>query len=225
MHLTDYYLRVLGPLFFITVLGFSHTSSAQVSIDTTWTMSDFVHDIMLGQGTEVSNITYNGEPAETYISPHCGYLTTANSPFPIAEGVAMSTGRADRMTQMTLGVAVFENFQDDPDLEVIAGVPVNNCAVLEFDFVADSTLFSLDYVFASEEYPHFTCSLFNDAFGVFLSGPGLQGPFTNNAENIATIPGTEIPVAINTINAGLPMPPGLPNPCLEANPNYQNDSI
>jgi hypothetical protein len=45
-------------------------------------------------------------------------------------------------------------------------------------------------VFASEEYNEFAGSAFNDIFAFFLNG-----------ENIALIPGTNIPVSINNINA------------------------
>jgi hypothetical protein len=46
-------------------------------------------------------------------------------------------------------------------------------------------------VFASEEYPEFVGSAFNDVMAVSVNGV-----------NCATVPGTGEPVAINTINAG-----------------------
>jgi len=64
-----------------------------------------------------------------------------------------------------------------------------------------------NYIFASEEYNEYVCGSVNDAFGFFLSGPGLMGPYTNNAVNLATIPnptidGAFIPVTINSVNNG-----------------------
>ena len=52
-------------------------------------------------------------------------------------------------------------------------------------------------MFGSEEYGSFTCSNFNDVFGFFISGPGYVVP-----KNIALIPGTAIPVCINSVNCG-----------------------
>jgi hypothetical protein len=91
--------------------------------------------------------------------------------------------------------------------------------IIEADAVA------FNYVFASNEYPGFTCSDFNDVFGLFISGPGIDGPYSNGAENIATIPNSDIPIAINTINSGEASFPGNESNCEDANPNWQDDSI
>ena len=60
-----------------------------------------------------------------------------------------------------------------------------------FDFVAESESVSFNYVFASTEYSSFTCTSYNDIFGFFLSGPGITGPYSNNAVNLAYIPDPE----------------------------------
>jgi gliding motility-associated-like protein len=88
----------------------------------------------------------------------------------------------------------------DTDLANLINEPVSDlfdaCA-LEFDILAPADTIVFSYVFGSEEYPDFVCSQFNDAFGLFISGPGIAG-----LKNIALIPGTTQPVSINSINNG-----------------------
>jgi uncharacterized repeat protein (TIGR01451 family) len=63
-----------------------------------------------------------------------------------------------------------------------------DAAVLEFDFVPASSTVSFRYVFASDEYNEFV-GLINDVFAFFIDG-----------QNVALVPGTSTPIAINTVN-------------------------
>lgn len=80
----------------------------------------------------------------------------------------------------------------DPHLQTIA-TNIRDVCWLEFDFVPIGDSINFDYVFASTEYWSFSCSSFNDPFGFFIWGPGI-----NNFQNIALIPGTNIPVTVNS---------------------------
>ncbi|WP_165836319.1 choice-of-anchor L domain-containing protein [Taibaiella soli] len=76
-----------------------------------------------------------------------------------------------------------------------SGQSTNDGCSLEFDFNPAGDTVKFDYVFGSDEYPGFACSSFNDVFGFFISGPGIVG-----RKNLALVPGTTIPVSINSIN-------------------------
>ncbi len=88
----------------------------------------------------------------------------------------------------------------DAYLESLAQNAVFDAVGLEFDFVPLDSIISFRYVFASEEYCEFVGSQYNDVFGFFVEGPGLNGSFPNGAVNVATLPGSEEYVSINTIN-------------------------
>jgi len=107
----------------------------------------------------------------------------------------------------------------DPDLNMLSSPsPTYDKCVLEFDFVTIGDTVKFDYIFASEEYPSFTCSSFFDVFGFFISGPGITGPYSNNSKNIALVPGTNCPVGVNTINASTANPCGsVVSPCAPPN--------
>ena len=106
-------------------------------------------------------------------------------------------------------------------------------ASIQFSFVAPGDSVKFDYIFASKEYTSYTCSSFNDVFGFFLIGQGINGQPLWNANgtpnidtvNLAVIPGTTTPVAVNTINQGFPSGSWPASNCSSANPNYVTNSV
>jgi len=212
----------------------SQSIQAQLVVDNTLTVEQLVNDILLGEGVTASNITFNGEPGNT-VHVQVGSFDSENSNVPIIEGVLMATGN--------INVAVGPNTQGgasdgtgytpqlfDPDLAQALGADttaIRDQTIIEFDFTASADSLRFNYVFASEEYNEYVCGTVNDVFGFFLSGPGISGPYSNEAENIALIPDTDIPVSINTVNLGVPgsTTGGDPTNCENLDPNWQDNSV
>jgi hypothetical protein len=89
-------------------------------------------------------------------------------------------------------------FQWLPELnDLNNGDSVIDANVMQFDFIPKGPFISLNYVFASEEYPANACKSPNDVMGIFLSKPGQSW-----IQNLALVPGTNIPVGVNTVNNG-----------------------
>ncbi|MCD6659285.1 MAG: choice-of-anchor L domain-containing protein, partial [Lentimicrobium sp.] len=131
-----------------------------------------------------------------------GYFEKGTSSFPLEEGLILSTGRISS----AMGPNNHSGYTDkmvsnasDPDLHTITNQTMYDAAVLEFDFVPAGNVVEFKYVFASEEYLEYVHTAFNDAFGFFLSGPGISGTYTNNAVNLAVLPNGEA-VTINNIH-------------------------
>lgn len=152
--------------------------------------AELISEVFLGDCLEASNITYTGSPEQI------GTFSNGTG-IGIEEGIILTTGDislapgpnstgSDSHSAFSAGNAL---------LTGLAGMPTNDAAVFTFDFTASTDAVSFTYVFASEEYPEFVCSSFNDVFGFFVSGPGYA-PNTN----IATVPGTNVPVAIDNVN-------------------------
>ncbi len=199
-------------LFFIGIfIGYS--SSAQLQITSVSNAQALVQRL-LGQGITVSNITLTGSPLAT------GFFNNiSGTKIGIDSGIVLTNGRAksnrlsnaigldgDGITPAYPSPAAFASYQQfplttasgDSDLAKQINVPVNNthdACILEFDFVPLGDSIKFNYVFSSEEYPDFSCDIYNDAFAFFISGPGFLGK-----KNIAIIPGTNAPVTINNIN-------------------------
>ena len=178
-----------------------------------------VNDILLGNGVEASNHTYQGD------SIQIGFFDGTASNLGLNSGIVMSTGDISILDPDFAGFGDFIDVNPpvtDPDLlDVANSVPaligqnfvvqdINDVAVLEFDFIPSSDTVTFQYVFASQEYFAFENSQYNDVFGFFISGPGIVGPyaspaaFPNGSINIATIEddnGVVMPVTISSVNA------------------------
>lgn len=118
-------------------------------------------------------------------------------------GIILATGDVNAAQGPNLSegwTGQFNDTNEDPYLKRLSnGVLFDNVGI-EFDFVPQKEVVSFRYVFASEEYCEFVGSIFNDVFGFFVSGPGINGPFENGAINVALIPETNDLVAINSVN-------------------------
>ena len=204
---------------------------AQLILDNTQTVEYYVNNYLLGGGVIASNITFNGAPADQ-VNIQAGSFLDNGLGIGADSGLVMATENITFLDPEFPGFGVDVDNTNDPDLLLLGnpncfgGVPsYNNQAIIEFDFVVFGDSVSFNYVFGSAEYGAYTCATFNDVFGFFLSGPGITGPFSNNAVNIARIPGTETAVGVNTVNSGIVDFSGDDATCLAANPNWLEDTI
>lgn len=132
-----------------------------------------------------------------------GYFENGQSIIGINRGVLLSTGPIENSEGPNDSRRVSGDFKDlngDPDLKQLSQLNIQDAVGIEFDFVPLDSIVTFRYVFASEEYCEFVGSNFNDVFGFFVSGPGINGTFSNQAINVALVPGSKDYVSINTIN-------------------------
>jgi hypothetical protein len=194
--------KILLPFLSLILLQ----ASAQLEVDTTLTPQQAVEDIFLSNGIFISNITYNGVAANT-LNSAVGTFVSNGSGLGIESGLLLSSGQAigaEGIYNLGSTANSFTNgIQNDSDIAGLVEGMSYDGAILEFDFIATGDSMDFVYVFGSEEYEEFVGSAFNDVFGFFVSGPGISGTFTNGAVNIALVPGTTDPVAINTVNANM----------------------
>jgi hypothetical protein len=180
-------------LFFVLCLLLSpaRQASSQLVVRDDIPLEELVRKHFIGEGANVSNITRRGWPRSM------GWFNGRQSNIGIDEGILLTTG--------WVGIAPGPNDVEDAsfaalapgdaDLSALVGRITFDACVLEFDFIPYQDTVSFEYVFASEEYEEYVGSPFNDVFAFFISGPGITGKY-----NIARIPGTDMPVAINNVN-------------------------
>jgi gliding motility-associated-like protein len=203
---------IKGTLFAIVIFFTANhfLFSQSILVNAAQTPTQLVNNILLGFGVTASNITINGSPlnANTPVSNITSF-TNNNPAFPFSAGMLLTTGNGvgaqgpNNATSFTNNTPPTPNVSTDPHLNAIANGTVTNGTVLEFDFVPSGDTMSFRYIFGSDEYPEFSPSSFNDAFGLFLWGPGISGPYAQagypaGGANIAVIPGGT-PVTINNV--------------------------
>lgn len=122
------------------------------------------------------------------------------------EGIIMSSGFVD--TQDATNSCTGTNPGNttggsDVDLVEISGQSIQDACVITFMFRPASDSVKFNYVFASDEYHEYVDTQWNDVFGFFLHGYGINGEFENDAINIALVPpNTNKPVSIANVNCG-----------------------
>lgn len=201
------YKLILAPFTLAVIM--SANAQTTITYQNTLSPQNLVDNVLLGFGVTASNVTFNGNPG-TNVAVNARSFNATN--FPFSQGVYIRTAGGSLVSS-------------DPDLNAISTNTVTNGGILEFDFVAAGNNLSFNYMFASAEYPTYVCSQFNDVFGFFISGPGISGPYSNDAINVALIPGGTIPVTINTVNSGNAGPSYNPATCAAQDPNWQSNSV
>ncbi|RPJ23972.1 MAG: hypothetical protein EHM35_16770, partial [Planctomycetaceae bacterium] len=143
---------------------------------------DLVYSLTCGEMT-VSNVTFTGAEVAA------GVFQGGNGIIGFDKGIILSTGDIANVVgpNTSNGIGVVNGTAADADLTALSGFPTHDAAVLEFDFVAQTTEIQFRYVFASDEYNEFVGSDFNDVFAFYVNG-----------QNCATIAGDAI--SINTVN-------------------------
>lgn len=200
--------RIFATLSFITLSLFSF---GQITVQNTQTPNNLVQNVLLGFGVTATNITVNGTPANAnLLQGNITYFDDNGTSFPIPNGVLLSTGNGigaigpNTIGSYTNNMPATPMVSSDPHLNAIASAAPTNGTVLEFDFIPSGDTISFNYLFGSDEYPEYSPSTYNDAFGFFLWGPGISGPYAlggypAGGTNLALIPGTSTPVTINNV--------------------------
>jgi hypothetical protein len=180
------HLRVLlSILFFLNAIPALPVTTTDLNSVTPLQLAQ----MLAGPGVTVSNVVFTG--ANVAGGSFTGGLADGLG---IASGVILSSGNIANAAGPNTndGITTVNMTAGDADLNTIVGVghTTFDAAVLEFDFVPTSSPVSFRYVFSSDEYNEFVGE-FNDVFAFLIDGV-----------NVALIPSTSTPVAINTVNLG-----------------------
>lgn len=163
-----------------------------------YSVESLVKDVFAkGACDNITNIRAIGSPAGI------GFFENGTSTVGMDQGIIIATGpikHAEGPNEVGDKSGNFSLPNGDPDLAQLSTHQILDAQGIEFDFTPLDSFVQFRYVFASEEYCEFVGSVYNDVFGFFVSGPGIEGPFSRNSKNVALIPGSNAYVAINSVN-------------------------
>mgnify|MGYP001161904504 CR=1 FL=1 len=173
--------------------------------ESSYSAEQLLTDVLLDGGlcSTSSNFQLKDNPSEQFPSANrsWGFFKRGNTDFPFERGIVLTTGYAKDAEGPNSGnVSKGDmSWTGDSDATQLAGNSTNNVTIFEFDFVPQANEISFNYIFASEEYPGFACSSYNDVFGFIISGPGITPDPGLSGKNIALLP-NGLPVTINNVN-------------------------
>jgi len=221
-------LRVIVASIFLLAVNYPLLAQLLVTNGSLTGLSptQLVQQWLIGANVTISNVTINGSALEI-TNDQLGTFTAADSAawlLGVDAGILMTSGIATNAMGMNTVCGKSDDTQGDGDgdLDLLAGSPrsTHDASIIEFDFYPSYDTIKFNYVFSSEEFYTFCNTQYNDRFGFFLSGPGIIGPFSNDAINIALMSGTSQYVGINTLcDDPLSNWCNAPETCIRTNPN------
>lgn len=182
-------------LFFILLNLSVFSQSISISpLSAGLTVDQLVNDVFISNNCDLAtNIQTQGTCG-------IGYFTNNNGAFSFQEGIVLRNGTV----ALTEGSYTGSNLSStcsgmsDADVQAYSNAngatgTINDVTSLSFDFISASSLFSFDFIFASNEYGQYQCG-FGDFF-IFL----LTDLSTGVTQNLAVVPGTNDPVSVTSI--------------------------
>lgn len=166
---------------------FAQIRLSSIDVDS-WVKKNFS-----GQGVVIGNVRHTGYPLSIL-----SYTSTGNV-LQVQKGLILSSGNSFNVSGFNNSHNQSSTFGDigspqkDANLSEIIKEKLYDICSIEFDFVPLDNSIQFSYQFGSDEYPEYVGTAYNDIFAFIVSDG-------SSVKNIALVPGTTVPVSINTIN-------------------------
>lgn len=149
-----------------------------------------VRQNLKGFEVQIKNVRYRGRHRAI------GEFWNGSSIFQMSHGIVLSTGIAQTAegNNNDKGKTGVNRRKGQQVFETVTNEKLYDAAVLQFDFYPNSNYISFNFVFASEDYPEFIASGYNDVLAFILTLP------SGERINLATLPNSQELVSVASIN-------------------------
>lgn len=161
-------------------------TASELPIQTNASAMNMANEIF-GDGVTVVDASYSGDNRSSGIWSDGDNVSGAVTPSDT--GVILSTGRLSNFTNSSGDPNIRANtssntrgVNNDADFNAAAAQNTYDAAILEADFIPTTDFISMQFTFASEEYPEYVGSVFNDAVGIWINGELVSSPIFEIAQ-------------------------------------------
>lgn len=166
--------------------------ASELPINTGATALDMANEIF-GAGITVNSATYFGAGASSGIFTNGDTISSGVTPSD--SGVILSTGNATDFTNnsgttdtnTSAGTSTNTTGVDnDADFNAASGGATYDASFLEIDFTPTGSVFTIDFVLSSEEFPEYNAA-YNDVVGVWVNGVEATVNIGNGSAAVSNI--------------------------------------
>ncbi|MDP1669352.1 choice-of-anchor L domain-containing protein [Phaeovulum sp.] len=168
-------------------------TGAELSYKTNASALQMANEIF-GDGVTVVSASYTGAANSSAIYGRGDALSPDATPSDT--GVILSTGNAASFTQSSGDPNRATNTSTDTTgpnndamFNALAGTNTYDASILTVDFIPTGDTMTMQFVFASEEYPEYINSIFNDLVGVWVNGVAVEMTIGNGDASVTGING------------------------------------
>ncbi|MEL6689747.1 MAG: choice-of-anchor L domain-containing protein, partial [Pseudomonadota bacterium] len=150
-------------------------------------------ETIFGEGVTVVGASYSGDNRSSaiYSDPN-GFSTDV---LPSETGVILSTGQAasfttQNATQSNVSTRTSTNTSgenNNADFNAVAGRSTFDAAYMDVSFTTEADFITMQFTFASEEYPEYTSSIYNDVVAVWINGTFVPMAVGNGNTSVTNI--------------------------------------
>ena len=181
-------------------------------IDDSLSTQELVEDVLFNSScVELSNFSQSTGTNYGDVNG-IGAFNANGADFPFQEGLILTSGDVLQTPGPNTNLLTDGGFDwlGDADLEAnTTATETNNASWVQFDFVPLIDQISFNFLLASEEYnQNFECT-YSDAFAFIVTDQ-----VTGDVQNLAVLPGTNIPIEVTNIR------PDVPGQCSAVNEEY-----
>ncbi|MFY0621686.1 MAG: Hint domain-containing protein [Pelagimonas sp.] len=136
-------------------------------------------ETIFGDSVQVVSASYTGDSRASGI--YSDGLTTTAGVAPSDTGVILSTGQAQAFTNSYGQSNWYSNTttsnrgpNNNSEFNAAAGAKTYDASFMDVDFIPTGDVLTMQFVFASEEYPEYQNSLYQDFVGVWVNGVQVE---------------------------------------------------